>query len=86
MSRPSAKGSVRRERGSPAARDRSSHARGPWRAVRRLDHGHRRQSARRVLVLLTSPISASLLAAAAVAIVLIMLPTIRARREEALQE
>jgi TctA family transporter len=37
-------------------------------------------------VLLTSPISAGLLAAAAIAIVLIMLPTIRARREEALQE
>jgi len=37
-------------------------------------------------VLLTSPLSASLLAAAAIAILLIMLPTIRARREEALQE
>jgi TctA family transporter len=36
--------------------------------------------------LLTSPLSASLLAAAAIAILLIMLPTIRARREEALQE
>ncbi|WP_298241748.1 tripartite tricarboxylate transporter permease [uncultured Bradyrhizobium sp.] len=36
--------------------------------------------------LLTSPISAGLLAAAVVAILLIMLPTIRARREEALQE
>lgn len=37
-------------------------------------------------VLLTSPLSASLLAAAAIAILLIMLPTIRARREEALQD
>jgi TctA family transporter len=37
-------------------------------------------------VLFTSPLSASLLAAAAIAILLIMLPTIRARREEALQE
>jgi len=37
-------------------------------------------------VLVTSPLSASLLAAAAIAIVLIMLPAIRTRREEALQE
>ncbi|KRR15853.1 hypothetical protein CQ12_32445 [Bradyrhizobium jicamae] len=37
-------------------------------------------------VFLTSPLSASLLAAAAVAIILITLPAIRARREEALQE
>jgi TctA family transporter len=39
-----------------------------------------------VSVLVTSPLSASLLAAAAIAIVLIMLPVIRTRREEALQE
>ena len=39
-----------------------------------------------VSVLVTSPLSASLLAAAAIAIVLIMLPAIRTRREEALQE
>jgi TctA family transporter len=37
-------------------------------------------------VFLTSPLSAALLAAAAIAVVLIMLPTIRTRREEALQE
>jgi putative tricarboxylic transport membrane protein len=37
-------------------------------------------------VFLTSPLSASLLAAAAVAIILITLPAIRARREDALQE
>jgi TctA family transporter len=35
---------------------------------------------------MTSPLSATLLAAAAVAVILIMLPTIRTRREEALQE
>lgn len=39
-----------------------------------------------VSVLLTSPLSASLLAAAAIAVILIMLPNIRTRREEALQE
>jgi putative tricarboxylic transport membrane protein len=39
-----------------------------------------------VSVLFTSPLSASLLAAAAIAVILIMLPAIRARREEALQE
>jgi TctA family transporter len=39
-----------------------------------------------VSVLFTSPLSASLLAAAAVGVILIMLPAIRARREEALQE
>ena len=39
-----------------------------------------------VSVFLTSPLSATLLAAAAVAVILIMLPTIRTRREEALQE
>jgi putative tricarboxylic transport membrane protein len=37
-------------------------------------------------VFLTSPLSATLLAAAAVAVILIMLPAIRSRREEALQE
>jgi TctA family transporter len=37
-------------------------------------------------VFLTSPLSGGLLAAAAVAIVLIMLPTIRSKREEALKE
>ncbi|MDH2353360.1 tripartite tricarboxylate transporter permease [Bradyrhizobium sp. SSUT112] len=37
-------------------------------------------------VFLTSPLSAALLAAAAIAVILIMLPTIRTRREEALQE
>ena len=37
-------------------------------------------------VFLTSPLSAGLLAAAAVAVILIMLPAIRTRREEALQE
>jgi TctA family transporter len=39
-----------------------------------------------VSVFLTSPLSAALLVAAAIAIVLLMLPTIRSRREEALQE
>src|SRR5438876_6467492 len=39
-----------------------------------------------VSVFLTSPLSAALLAAAAIAVILIMLPTIRTRREEALQE
>jgi putative tricarboxylic transport membrane protein len=39
-----------------------------------------------VSVFMTSPLSATLLAAAAVAVILIMLPTIRSRREEALQE
>lgn len=37
-------------------------------------------------VFLTSPLSAALLAAAVIAVILIMLPTIRTRREEALQE
>jgi TctA family transporter len=39
-----------------------------------------------VSVFLTSPLSAAVLVAAAIAIVLLMLPTIRSRREEALQE
>ena len=39
-----------------------------------------------VSVFLTSPLSAGLLAAAVIAVILIMLPTIRTRREEALQE